>query len=246
MNGLLVERTRESRGRAAPGRAVAYPVPPVSRHRLPLLPPLLLASLAACAAHRGTPFADTDYPGTLQDAATLPQDVLWQQRVTASWGGAHAGERGFDAAVQKQGDTLTVLGLSPIGSAGFAMILRGTTIELKNDTEQELPFPARFILLDVQRTFYPWLGAAMTTDGVRDGTTGEERVQETWASGRLVERRFTRISGTPAGAITVTYDWRGIDEPTRMAPPRTVLDNSWFDYRLVVETHSETRIAMPR
>lgn len=201
--------------------------------------------LAACASHRGTPFLDTDYPGTLQTASTLPIDVLWQQRVTATWGGngENRGERGFDAAIQKQGDTLTVLGMSPLGSVGFAMIQRGTTIEVRNDTDQDLPFPARFVLLDVQRAFYPWLGAPLAS-GKRLGTVGEEQIQETWDRGRLSERRFTRLDGKPAGSITVTYDWRSVLDPSRHAPPRTVLDNGWFDYQLVVETHTETRIPM--
>ncbi|HEU4418453.1 MAG TPA: hypothetical protein VFT55_05910, partial [Planctomycetota bacterium] len=82
---------------------------------------LLLAACSSSAAHR---WREEDYPGTLQPAAALATDMFLQQRVTATWG--EDGQRGFDAAIQKQGDTLTVIGLSPVGSAGFAMILRGT------------------------------------------------------------------------------------------------------------------------
>ncbi len=200
---------------------------------------LLVPLLAAACATAAPAWTDMDYPGTLQPAATLPQDLLWQQRITATWG--EDGQRGFDAAVQKQGETLTVLGLSPIGAVGFAMILRGTTIELQNQSEQELPFPPRFILLDVQRTFYPWLTPAVGSDGGRTGIVGDERVQEIWRDGRLLERRFTRLDGKPEGAITITYDWRDT-EAQRIAPVRTVLDNGWFGYRLTVDTHTETRL----
>lgn len=194
---------------------------------------------AACASSRGPAFAEMDYPGTLLPATALPHDLMWQQRITATWG--EDGQRGFDAAVQKQGDKLTVLGMSPLGSVGFAMILNGTEVELQNPTDQELPFPPRFILLDVQRTFYPWLEPAIGGDGARYGTVGDERVQELWRDGRLLERRFTRLDGEPAGAITITYDWRGV-EAQRVAPMRAVLDNGWFDYRLAVDTHTETRL----
>jgi hypothetical protein len=208
---------------------------------VPLRPCLLFTALlaAACTGTGGPAWADMHYPGTLQPASALPHELLWQQRITANWG--EDGQRGFDAAVQKQGDALTVLGLSPVGAVGFAMILRGTTIELQNESGQELPFPPRFILLDVQRTFYPWLEPAIGGDGARYGTVGDERVQELWRDGRLLERRFTRLDGEPAGAITITYDWRGV-EAQRVAPMRAVLDNGWFDYRLAVDTHTETRL----
>jgi len=201
-----------------------------------------LALLASCATPRGPLFADRDYPGTLQPAAALDAQVMWQQRVTATWG--EDGRRGFDAAVQRQGDELTVLGLSPVGSVGFVIKLRGTDIDLQSQADEDLPFPPRFILLDVQRTFYPWLTPATPPDGKREGIVGEERVQEVWNGGRLVERRFTRLDGKPEGSITVTYDWRNV-EPQRLAPGSTVLDNSWFGYRLTVDTHSETRLATP-
>ncbi|MBX3464605.1 MAG: DUF3261 domain-containing protein [Planctomycetes bacterium] len=208
--------------------------------RRPLLAACLLA--AACAAPPRQPFADRDYPGTLLPAAALDADVLWQQRVTATWG--EDGRRGFDAAVQKQGEALTVLGLSPVGAIGFVIVLRGTEVELQNPSGEDLPFPPRFVLLDVQRTFYPWLGRAPAHDGERDGTVGDERVHESWQGGRLRQRRFERLDGVPQGAITIRYEWPDDAQPT-LAPPRTVLDNGWFGYRLAVDTHTEMRLPPP-
>ena len=210
--------------------------------------PALAVLLAAAACVSRTPFADTDYPGTLLPAGSLPHDLVWQQRVTAAWGlmrgdPEHRGERGFDAAIQKQGDVLTVVGLSPLGSVGFTLKLDNTTLSVRNDSGEDLPFPARFVLLDVQRTFYPWLGAPLK-NGTRSGPVFDEDVTETWADGRLVERRFARRDGKPAGAITITYDWIGID-PTGHGPRRAVLHNDWFDYRLTVDIHAETKLSPP-
>jgi hypothetical protein len=177
-----------------------------------------------------------DYPGELLPPTALGADLLWQQRVTASWGDGE--QRGFDAAVQKQGNVLTVVGLSPLGQAGFVLTQRDAGVEFTNHTDMHLPFPPQFVLLDVQRTFFPWLtpGAA---DGAFEQIVGQERVVEVHRSGRLVERRFARLDGKPAGEIVVRYEWRDGDHGRR-APSRAVLDNGWLGYRLTVDTHTET------
>ncbi len=198
---------------------------------------LLTMPFAAC--HTTPPrraLGDADYPGVLRTPSALPRDVVWQQRVTATWGD-QAG-RGFDAAVQKRGDTMTVMGLSPAGSLGFAAILSGTAIELQNPSGQELPFPARFILLDVQRAFYPWIPAI--TDGDTEAVVDGELVHETWREGRLRERSFRRIDNQPAGIIVVRYEWAHADW---FGPSHVELDNAWFGYRLSVETQGETLLA---
>ncbi|MFO1076620.1 MAG: DUF3261 domain-containing protein [Planctomycetota bacterium] len=193
-----------------------------------------VATAAGCgAAPTGPHFTDADYPGVLRAPAALGIDVVWQQRVTAAWRGGQ--QRGFDAAIQKRGDKLSVLGLSPTGSLGFAFVLQDGAIAVTNNTAMELPFPPRFILLDVQRAFYPWL-AGDSDDGVVDG---EHVVQRRDDRGRLVERRFRRVEGPPAGEIVVRYEW---GNPEWAAPTRAELDNGWFGYRLTVDTHAETRL----
>jgi len=163
---------------------------------------------------------------------------MWQQRVTARWGDGM--ERGFEAAVQKQGDTLTVIGLSPLGQAGFVLTQDSAGVRFENRTDMQLPFPPRFVLLDVQRTFFPWLPTTgPVSDGERSAVVDGERVVEIRSGGKLKERRFTRCDGMPAGDIVVRYEWSETDVG-RVAPRRAVLDNGWFDYRMTVETHAET------
>lgn len=194
----------------------------------------LVVLLAACQASPPPPprLADAEYPGRLLPPTALSHDVLWQQRVTAHWGEGE--QRGFDAAVQKQGDTLSVLGLSPMGSVGFAIRLRGDTIDLQNQTDLDMPFPPRFVLLDVQRTFFPWLPAAPTPpDGTSSAVVGDERVTETWRDGQLQQRRFERTDGRPAGAITIDYTWGNSGQ---LAPSSVQLDNGWLGYRLTIDT----------
>lgn len=204
----------------------------------------VLLAVAACHSRPQRVLADADYPGELLPPAALGADLLWQQRVTASWGDSE--QRGFDAAVQKQGDTLTVIGLSPLGQAGFVLVQRGLQVTFENHTDMHLPFPPRYVLLDVQRAFFPWLpplaaGTAGAGDGEREQIVGQERVVEVHEGGRLVERRFTRLDGKPAGTIVVRYEWTGTDAGRR-APTRAVLDNGWFGYRMTVDTHTEAAL----
>lgn len=191
-------------------------------------------ALAACSTPPPATFSVRDYPGHLLPPAALGRDVLLEQRVTAHWGQGE--QRGFDAVVQKQGDVLTVLGLSPLGSVGFVIRMQGEQVELENHAGIDVPFPPRFVLLDVQRTFFPWLQEPPPRDGMREGLVGDERVAETWADGRLLERRFARLDGEPAGTIAIGYTY---GDPARQTPTRVALDNGWLGYRLTIETHTE-------
>lgn len=172
--------------------------------------------------------------------ASLGADVMWQQRVTARWGDGI--ERGFEAAVQKQGDTLTVIGLSPLGQAGFVLTQDSAGVRFENRTDMQLPFPPRFVLLDVQRMFFPWLpDSASAADGEHSAVIDGEQVVEIRSEGRLRERRFSRCDGIPAGEIVVRYEWSDADV-LRVAPRKAVLDNGWFGYRMSVDTHAETTL----
>ncbi|MCB9877039.1 MAG: DUF3261 domain-containing protein [Planctomycetes bacterium] len=211
--------------------------------RLPRHLCLALTGLALLACQQTRPtLHDLDYPGALQPPATLPIEVQWQQRVTAAWREGPDGElheRSFDAALLRRGDQLVVLGLSPMGSVGFSITLGADgAIGVDDKMPEQMVIPPRFILLDVQRAFYPWLPA-----GTLEGDVGDEHVTERRDGDRLLERTFVRRSGEPAGAITVTCSWsadRSVDGEVHHAPGRVVLDNGWFGYRLTIDTIAET------
>ncbi len=200
----------------------------------------LALALVGCVSKPRPNFTNEDYPGVLRAPEALADDVLWRQHVTAVWGPEEE-RRGFDAVIQKVGTALTVLGLSPTGSVGFAIVLQDGNIELTNQMPEGLPFPPRYVLLDVQRTFYPWLPTTEPVrDGLRQGHVDGEHIVETWSGGRLVERSFTRLDQTPPGTLTVRYRW---DEANWSVPTNTVLDNGWFGYKLEIETHEETLLS---
>ena len=207
---------------------------------------LLCATLplanAGCRSARPSVLAASDYPGTLRPPGALATQAVWQQRVTATWSDPDGNEqtRGFGAAVQRRGDSLTVVGLSPMGSVGFSIEQSPNGVEIENNIPEQMVLPPRFILLDVQRTFYPWIDATEVDAAgdrviVRDG----EQVLERWQDGRLTERSFTRNAGGPKGVIRIRYEW-GRDDWT--FPTLATLDNGRVGDRLQIVTHNETRI----
>ena len=184
---------------------------------------LVLALSAGCASRKPQATAP-DYPGELVDPATIPDDFLARQRVRATW---IDGEVEFDAVLQKQGDALTMVGLTPFGTRAFTLAQKGREVSFTKEIDRDLPFPPRNILLDVQRALFP--------AGERAGEEVLERIE----GGRLMERSFRRRDGKPAGQIVITYEGGMVG----IEPPRVlVLENGWFGYRLRVETESFQRL----
>lgn len=201
---------------------------------------LVLSLVAACGPRPRRPTMPKDpaaYPGTLRSPAALEHDFFWRQQVTARWGNKR--KRGFQAVLQRQGEELKMVALSPMGQPGFVITLAGEAVSLENKTRRKLPFPPRFILLDIQRTFFPWLPGDAPADGERRGEVDGEEVVERYAGGRLVERTFRRLDAKPPGLIRVTYEgWPAEGD----APAMAVLDNGWFGYRLEIATVEQRRL----
>ncbi len=197
-------------------------------------PALALALLAAgCGAPAPPPArppaAERVYPGVLRPPASFPGDFLLRQHVVATYG---ARSIAFDAVVQKHGDALTYLALTPFGSRAFMVRQTGTEVAFERWVDRDLPFPPRYILIDLHRVLLAGVaedGGALP-DGAHAVTRGEESIRERWEGGRLVERAFRRTSGDPAGEIVIAYDGGMI--PGRSPPRRMVLENGWFGYRI--------------
>jgi hypothetical protein len=206
---------------------------------------LIVLALAAACRTPATPepprtsdaAGPREYPGTLRPPDAMGPDIQWRQRVTAEW---PQGKESFEAVLSKADAELLLVGLSPMGQPGFVLRhAEGQHIEFENRSQRELPFPPRYIVLDVQRAFFPWIPGEPPADGERSHRVDGERVHERWADGRLQQRRFEREDGRPAGAIEIHYEgWEeGAD-----APRRAVLDNGWFGYRLTIETVDQQRL----
>lgn len=193
--------------------------------------------VAACGGRQhGPTLRASDYPGELVSSEQITTNVLMRQQITARFGER---ETTFDAVVQVQGGVVTVVGLTPFGTRAFSIVQRGRAIEFESFTDEPLPFPPEFILLDVHRTFFVTPAGEAPSDGERRSERGGEEVVESYSEGRLVRRSFRRLDGRPAGLITVTYEG-GFAMPN--APATVHFENAWFGYSLVIRTVESTAL----
>ena len=178
------------------------------------------------------------YPTVLQPPASLGADFMMEQEVTMT----HAeGQNTFRAILQKRGDELVLLGLAPHGGRAFVLTQRGDEITFESFMPEELPFPPRYILHDIHRTWFQSAGdAAPDANGWREVERDGERIREHVGPAGVTERHFTRLDGVPAGTIVVRYgDGLAAGAPNAAQPPtETTFENGWFGYTGSVRTLS--------
>jgi hypothetical protein len=197
-----------------------------------------LASLVGCRPPARTTVVaanDPDDPGVLHDPRTLPHDFLVRQHLAI-----HAEHDGkpidgeLDAVLQKQGDTLLLVGFGPMNVKAFTLTQRADRIELVQFYGPDLPFSPRNVVVDVHRVFFKRLPppADAAYSGVIRGELDGEQVEETWQAGELRARVFTRPGSGLAGAVRVELG-AGCTA-ARCEPVSATLRNEWFAYTLAI------------
>jgi len=204
----------------------------------------LCVSTACVSAPRGHGSAPRVPPAQLRAADALREEFFYRQRVSARW---PKGEQRFDAVLQKRGGELLLVGLSAFGQPGFSVRLDAEgKLHVENHTGQPLPFDLQYVLVDVQRVFYPWLEGPSPNDGERWGVQGDSRVWERYVHGALVGRVFERE--TPEGLERVTVHYYAAADDAASAgspqdiPARVVLDNPLLRYSLTIESLQAQRL----
>lgn len=183
--------------------------------------------LTACAAARPTPTRAPD-PGALEDPARYEGGFMMRQRVEVT---LPTRTLRFEAVLQKQGGALTLVGLTPFGTRAFVMEQRGVEVTFTPTLPMELPFPAHYMMIDIQRVFLRGAGHGAAADGAREATVAGERVRETWQGGRLLRREFSREGD--AGGAEAEYEGGMLG---RAAPRVVRYRNRWGGYALTITT----------
>ena len=192
----------------------------------------VVALLAAGCAHRET--APPRPPVTPPTAAELPPpDAIpgtfsVRQKLTAT---SPKGGGSFEAVLQKQPGTLTLLGLTPYGSRAFLLQQTKGDVQFTKYIPRELPFAPTFLLLDIHRVLATWLGPPLA-DGERSGQVGDETIRERWQAGKLIQRTFVSAKAQPPGTISISYTGYGASG----IATHISLQNARMDYRVDIET----------
>jgi Protein of unknown function (DUF3261) len=191
--------------------------------------------LVACASSSTQRPAAPPYTGPLDFPSERAADFFDRQKIVASYDGHSFG---FDAVLQKRGNELTLLGLTPFGSRAFVVTQKGADVSFQTYVGTALPFPPRYMLIDVHRVFFPADPAteAAPFEGARTFSAEGEVIAETWHEGRLFHRTFSRSDGRLPGKIVVDYDGGLGDDSSH--PGHVVLTNGWYGYRLDITTTS--------
>lgn len=157
----------------------------------------------------------------------LGKGFMAQQRLSGKYGDK---EFAVDMVLQLAGEKLTLVGLTPFGTRAFVLEQTGTDIELEKFIDREMPFDPRYVLDDIHRVFFR---------GLREGESSREehgeRITEKRAHGVVVERRFARLDGNPAGEVVITF----AGAPSPVVAPRVTVVNGWFGYTLRVDTAAQ-------
>lgn len=196
----------------------------------------LMATLLVCRPHTAP---GPSYPGELQHPHRFTTDFLLVQQLVFQRGDT---EQSLQTALQHRSDTLTLIGLTPLGTRAFVLQQEGLEVSFTSSLpeDQELPFPPRFILYDIQRTLLPVLDDRPLNDGEHRLQLDDEVVVEEWQNHRLQERRFRRRRGDPPGELVITYNDEGFVYGE--APGSIEIDNGWLGYHLSLTTLSYRRL----
>lgn len=198
---------------------------------------VMLGALAGGCGHDHRPGPESLSaidPMALEDPQAWGIERQWQQRVTAVWKDRR---ESFEAVVLVTSTEVALLGLGPMSAVGFVLRWRDGTLSVENRTSQTIPFDPKWVLLDVQRVFFPWFGSERGVAGERETTRGQQRIVERWVDGDLVERRFYPADAGSEPDIVVHY--RGSGYP---APAWAELEHHRLGYRLRIETATETSL----
>ncbi len=184
-----------------------------------------------------------EYPCVLHPPQTIAHDFMVRQTIAI-----HAMHEGkpvdgeLEAVLQKQGDTLLIIGFGPMNVKAFTLTQRGAEIELAQFVGPELPFSPRNVIVDVHRILFKRLPPPTEPgySGVLRGELDDETVEETWQGGELRATAFTRPGSAFTGAVRIELG-AGCT-PARCEPVSAALTNEWFDYSLTITNQAYERL----
>ena len=141
----------------------------------------------------------------------------------------------IDSVIQKNCDSLDVVGLGPFNTRIFTLQQVARAVEYEPKNLEKWPFPPLHILLDIHRVYLYPLPISPPPDGVYETEVADMLVTEHWKAGRLRQRILSSPAGQQPERIMIDYVGGLVRDE---APPFIVLEDERRQYRLELETLS--------
>jgi len=166
--------------------------------------------------------------GFLASEEEIGRSFLLRQKISAEH---PRGAVSFEAALQASCGKLTVIAFAPFGAKAFVLRQSGATVDFESFLDQELPFPPRYILYDINRIFFYPEAPSAPRDGDRSREYRGESIRERWRASRLVERRFRSSPRDSEDQLIIRYQG---ELPGSGLPRKVELENYRYGYRLSI------------
>jgi hypothetical protein len=196
----------------------------------------------AAAACGGAQTSQVLYPtretGPLVRPADIHANFVWRQRIAVQFEKRH---ESFSAVIEKRGDHLILLGLTPFGTRAFALEQTAGVARFTPYMDLTLPFSPLYMLADVHRAFFRGLPGAPLADGWHEATLDGEQVREHWQGGLLLEREYKSLQDR-GNAVQIRY---GAGMAGLKPPAQIQLHSQRFGYTLDITTLLAQPLAAP-
>jgi len=168
----------------------------------------------------------------------MPRDFVLRQKLHFRYA---TREGSLETVLEKNCNTLTLVGLTPVYTRSFALQQVGRNVRILTPPPIDIPFDPRNVLTDIHRTLFIEIPAPPHPDGWIFGERGSERIQERWQDGRLRERRFLSptdhnelegANGSNEG-IVILYEG-GLD--WQDPPSKILFKNNRIGYEIELQT----------
>lgn len=190
--------------------------------------------LCSCGAPQKRAGEVTVPPESLVNMSDVPWNFEWRQTIEADYPNpkqAGVRERAtIEVVLQKQGNVLTMVGLTPMGTRAFVARQEGVTVTCDSEPNK-LPFPPALVFLDVNRSLFVGISTTALADGWHTQRSHGADIKDLWQGGLLIERELFDPHFNSKLSIRYNPGYK-----TEMAPGRLVLTNHRFGYRLTITT----------
>ncbi|MDX2019522.1 MAG: DUF3261 domain-containing protein [Deltaproteobacteria bacterium] len=190
--------------------------------------------LWSCAAPQNRASKSDVPPESFVNMADVPWNFEWRQTIKADYPNPkQPGTREaatLEVVLQKQGNVLTMVGLTPMGTRAFVARQQGVTVT--SDTQpNKLPFPAALVFLDVNRSLFVGIGPTALANGWHTQSSHGVDIKDLWRGGLLIDREMFDAQFNSKLSIRYSPGYKA-----GMAPDTLVLTNHRFGYSLTIKT----------